>query len=251
MSSPAETLLLFVAGFLAGAVNAVAGGGSLISFPALLAVGYPALTANVTNTVAIWPGYVGSTLAFRAELEGQASRLWRFASAAAAGAALGAVLLLALPDRVFAQVVPWLVLLSAVLLAAQPRLAKALRARRPGTDHRSLPLLVLLFLASMYGAYFGGGLGVILLAVLGVFLQEALHRINALKSALSLLINTVALLAFVTFGPVAWDALAVIAPASLLGGTAGARLTRRLDPRVLRVLIVCLGVAVGLALLLR
>ncbi len=251
MSSPPEALLLFVAGFLAGAVNAVAGGGSLISFPALLAVGYPALTANVTNTVAIWPGYVGGTLAFRPELEGQASRLWRFAGAAAAGAVLGSVLLLALPDRVFSSVVPWLVLLSAALLAAQPRLAKVLRARRPATDHRSLPLLTLLFLASAYGAYFGGGLGVILLAVLGVFLQDALHRINALKSALSLMINSVALVAFVTFGPVAWEALAVIAPASLIGGTAGARLTRRLDPKVLRVLIVGLGVAVGLALLLR
>jgi uncharacterized membrane protein YfcA len=250
--SPVEAVALFLAGFGAGAVNAVAGGGSLISFPTLIATGLPALTANVTNTVAIWPGYLSGTLAFRPELEGQGVRLRSLGATCVVGAIGGAALLLLLPDRVFRDIVPWLVLLSSLLLAAQPRIAVWLRSRHDSPkDHRSVWLHVSVLLAAAYGAYFGGGLGVILLAVLGIFLEDELHRVNALKSALSLVVNTVALVAFVTFGPVSWPAFAVLAPASFLGGTAGARLARRLDATILRAVIVALGLAVAAALLIR
>jgi hypothetical protein len=250
--SPVEAVALLLAGFGAGAVNAVAGGGSLLSFPTLIATGLPALSANVTNTVSIWPGYLSGTLAFRPELAGQGPRLRSLAATSVVGAGAGAALLLLLPDRVFRDIVPWLVLLSSVLLAAQPRIAAALRARDTvPKEHRSVWLHASTFSAAAYGAYFGGGLGVVLLAVLGIFLDDELHRVNALKSALSLIVNTVALLAFVTFGPVSWSAFAVLAPASFLGGTAGARLARRLDATILRTVIVAVGVAVAVALLLR
>jgi uncharacterized membrane protein YfcA len=250
--TPLEGVLVFAAGFAAGTVNAVAGGGSLISFPTLIATGLPALTANVTNTVSIWPGYLSGTLAFRPELEGQAPRLRSLGVTAVAGAVVGSALLLLLPDRVFRQIVPWLVLLSSALLAFQPTLARRLRERSSKPrDHTSVPLHGTLFLGAAYGAYFGGGLGVILLALLGVFLTDELHRLNGLKSALSLIINTVALLAFVTFGPVAWSRFLILAPASFAGGTVGARFARRLNPALLRGLIVVTGVAVGLVLLLR
>jgi len=250
--TPLDAAALAAAGFAAGAINAVAGGGSLVSFPTLIATGLGPLSANVTNTVAIWPGYLSSTASFRKELEGQSAVVRSLGLTALFGAAGGAALLLGLPDRVFRQVVPWLVLASSLLLAVQPRLAARLRA---GVDrdnvHRGAALHISVLFAAAYGAYFGGGLGVILLAVLGVFLPDALHRTNGLKAALSLVINTVALVAFVTFGPISWPSFAVLAPASFLGGTAGARVTRRLDPAWLRATIVVAGVIAAAVLFIR
>jgi len=248
----AEAALVAVAGFLAGAVNAVAGGGSLLSFPALVAIGLPTLDANVTNTTAVWPGYLGSALAYRPELEGQAPRLRALGASAVAGAVVGAAILLAAPDAVFDAVVPFLVLAGSALLALQPRIARFVRTRaaEDAPEHPA-QLHAAVFAAAVYGAYFGGGLGVILLAVLGIFLADHLQRLNGLKATLSLLINTVALVAFALFGPVDWAAVAVVAPASLLGGYAGARLARRLPPDALRVVVVAFGVAVAVWLLLR
>ncbi len=247
-----ELALVAVAGFVAGAVNAVAGGGSLISFPALVAVGLPTLDANVTNTTAVWPGYLGSAAAYRAELADQRARLTGLALTAALGGAAGSVLLLAAPDAVFDAVVPFLVLAGSLLLAAQPRIAALVRARAETRGAGSpVPLHASIFLASVYGAYFGGGLGVILLATLGIFVADHLQRLNALKSALSLLINTIALIAFALFGPVDWVAVAAVAPASLAGGYAGARLARRLSPDALRGVVVAFGVVVAIWLLLR
>jgi len=240
------------AGFLAGAVNAVAGGGSLISFPALVAIGLPTLDANVTNTTAVWPGYLGSALAYRPELAGQTRRVRALAASALAGAVVGAVILLAAPDSVFDAVVPFLVLAGSALLALQRRIAALVRARAAeGAPEHPVALLVAVFAAAVYGAYFGGGLGVILLAVLGIYLVDHLQRLNALKSTLSLLINTVALVAFALFGPVDWTAVAVVAPASLLGGYAGARLARRLSPDALRTVVVAFGVVVAVWLFVR
>ena len=244
--------MLAGAGFLAGSVNAVAGGGSLISFPAMLAVGYPALRSNVTNTVAIWPGYVGSTAAYRPELVGQRPRALVLGITSVAGAVLGSVILLTTPARVFRSIVPYLILLASALLAVQPLVTKAVR-RLPGatTEHRSGLLHVGIFLSGTYGAYFGGGLGVMLLGILGLFLEDHLQRINGLKTLLSLVINSVALLVFVLFGPVLWSVVLVVAPMSLLGGYVGAGLARRLGPVVLRTTVVVLGAAVGIVLLLR
>lgn len=245
----AEVALLVAAALAAGAVNAVAGGGSLISFPALLAVGYPALTANVTNAVAVLPGYLGGSVGYRRELRGQGRRARALGATSAAGAVAGAVLLIRTPAVVFERAAPLLILLACGLLAAQPRLARALDARRGGRDARARPVRALVFLAAVYGGYFGAGLGVVLLAVLGLFLPDDLQRVNALKGLLSLVVGAVTALSFALFGPVAWDAAAVMAAASLAGGRAGVGVARRLSPDALRAGVVVAGTAAGIILL--
>ncbi len=248
----AEMVLIAVAGFLAGGVNAVAGGGSLISFPALVAAGLPTLDANVTNTTAVWPGYLGSAAAYRSELRDQGPRLRALAATAVVGAAVGSALLLVASDDVFDAIVPVLVLAGSVLLALQPRIARSILTRtEAGGSGHTAQLHASIFLAAVYGAYFGGGLGVILLAVLGIFVADHLQRLNGLKAALSLLINTIALVAFALFGPVHWASVAIVAPASLLGGYVGGRLARRLSPDALRSTIVVFGVVVAIWLALR
>jgi hypothetical protein len=258
-------VLLAAAAFLAGGINAVAGGGSLVSFPALLLAGYPALTANVTNSVALLPGYLGGSLSYRPELRGQRSRVLTLGSISVAGAVLGAVLLLAGPAGLFKRLVPWLILGACALLLAQPWIGRrvgereAARMAAVATGERRAPrrrfgevspaLLAAQLVSAVYGAYFGAGLGVIMLAVLGIFLVDTLQRVNALKGLLSLIINAVAVLWFAVFASVAWVPVAVMAPAALLGGVAGVAVARRLDDRVLRAAVVCFGVAVGVRLL--
>jgi uncharacterized protein len=249
--TPDTIALLGGAGLLAGGVNAVAGGGSLISFPALLAAGYPPVTANVTNTVALFPGYAGSVAGGTKELEGQGSRARVLGATSVLGGVGGAVLLLTTPSGVFSAVVPYLILLACALLLAQPWLAKQVQSRGGRRTSEFSPVLLLSVLAaSVYGAYFGAGLGVLLLGVLGVFLAEPLRRINAMKNVLSLVINTVALVAFGLFGPVAWEAVLVIAVASLAGGYLGARVASRIPSVLLRAAVVLYGVVVSVVLLL-
>jgi uncharacterized protein len=258
MLEPAQIALLAGAGLLAGAVNAVAGGGSLISFPALLAVGYPALTANVTNSVALTPGYFGGTLGYRRELEGQRRRILALGAISAAGAVLGAFLLVVSSAEFFERVVPFLIFLACGLLAAQTRLARLVRNRResvapagdpPDTDPHTVPLFAAQFLAAIYGAYFGAGVGIMMLAILGIFLADNLQRLNALKGLLSLLINGIAAVYFILFADVRWVAVAIMAVTSLLGGQLGVVLARRLNDQALRWLVIAFGVAVGLRLL--
>jgi hypothetical protein len=232
-------------------VNGVAGGGSLLSFPALLVVGYPALTANVTSTVGIWPGYLGGVIGFRRELKGQGERVHALAGTAIAGALIGAGILLLTPDRDFAAVAPYLILFACGLFAIQPLLTRRFRRQAPegGTVHRGA-LHVGTFLAAAYGAYFGAGLGVVLLAVLGVTLHDRLVRLNGLRTVLALLVNTVAMAVFVARAPVAWSAVACLVPASFIGGLVGARLSRKLPAPAVRVLVIALGLAAGVKLLL-
>jgi uncharacterized protein len=248
--SGAELAFLAAVGMLAGGINAVAGGGSLVLFPALLAVGLPPLAANVTNTVAVWPGYVGAAAGYVAELRGQRPAALALGGTALLGGAAGAVLLLSTDERLFDTVVPFLVLGAALLLAAQARVTTAVQ-RLPGAAGglRSPLLHAAVFLAAVYGGYFGGALGVILLAVLAVFLGGALQRLNALRSVLALVVNTVALLAFAVYGPVDWTAVAVAAPTALLGGYLGARVARRLPATALRWTVVVFAVGVAIALL--
>lgn len=243
--SAGQAALLAGAGFLAGAVNAVAGGGSLISFPALLGAGYGSVTANVTNAVAVLPGYLGGSLAYRRELAGQRRRVMELAATGAVGAVAGAVLLIESPASVFKAIVPFLILGSCALLAAQPAIARVVK---PGKRHRRW-LHAGVFVASVYGGYFGAGLGILLLGVLGLTLADSLQRLNALKGLLSLVIGLAAVVYFALFGPVAWGPAAVMAVASLLGGQAGVGVARRLKPGPLRALIVAFGVAVAIALL--
>lgn len=252
--SPVGVALLAVGATLAGAVNAVAGGGSLISFPTLLAVGYPALTANVTNTVALCPGYVGGTIGYRAELTGQRQRVVTLSVISVVGALAGSALLLVSSPELFERIVPYLILLGCALLAAQDRLAGLVRRRgghvAPGDGWmRWAPLLGLQFVAAVYGAYFGAGLGIMMLAILGIFIADALQRLNALKGAMSLVINVVGAVYFALFAEVVWLAVAVMAVASLVGGRVGVAMARRLNDRALRWLVIVFGVGVAIRLM--
>lgn len=260
--TPGEVLLVGVAGLAGGAVNAVAGGGTLLTFPALLAVGVAPVTAAVTSSVGLLPGYAGGSLAYRRELAGQGSRVRSLAVPAGLGAVLGAGLLLTTPQGAFRGVVPWLVLGSCALLAVQPRLTRALaRGDRPGrtrprppTDgavRRPVLLAAGTGLAAVYGSYFGAGLGVLLLAVLGVLVLDDLQRLNALKGVLSLGVNAVGVAVFLGSGEVAWGPAAVLAGTSAGGGALGVALARRLPGDAVRRAVVVVGVAVGLVLLLR
>ncbi|MDX6664619.1 MAG: uncharacterized protein QOG68_825 [Solirubrobacteraceae bacterium] len=244
MVDGAEWLLLVAAGFGAGAINSVAGGGSLLSFPALLAVGYPAVTANVTNLIAVLPGYLGGSFAYRDELRGQRGRARQLGALSAVGAAAGSALLLAGPDDVFASLAPWLILGACAALAARP-----LVRVRTGRPRPMWVLFALVAAGAVYGGYFGAGLGIMLLAILGAFLPDDLHRINALKGLLSLVVALVSAVVVAVFGPVAWGPAGAMAAASLVGGHLGVGLARRLPEPVLRWSIVVYGVGVAIALL--
>jgi uncharacterized membrane protein YfcA len=249
MTQLAEIAFLAGAGLLAGAVNALAGGGTLISFPALVAFGYPSITASVTNAVSLWPGYLGGVLGYRAELRGQRRRAMVLSVTTVLGAIGGSSLLLLTPGRLFDSVVPWLVAFASLALLVQPWL----RRRFSNAGHLGTGRLVYVgvFLCGCYGAYFNGGMGVLLLAVLGMFLHDDLHRVNAVRAALSLVISTVSVVAFSLFGPVRWEAVAVVAPASLAGGFLGTRVARLMPPAVLRGVVVVFGLGVATVLALR
>ena len=250
MDGPGEIVLLAVAGVAAGAVNAVAGGGSLISFPALLAAGLPPVTANVTNAVAVLPGYLGGSVAYRRELEGQRRRVVALALTTAVGAVAGAALLLATSEDVFEAIVPFLILAGCALLAAQPALSRRLAPSPEAAHaHRSPGLHAGAFLCAVYGGYFGAGLGIMLLAVLALTLADDLQRLNALKGLLSFVIGLASVAVFAAFGPVRWGAALVMAAAAFAGGHAGVAVARRLPAHVLRGLVIAFGVGVSAWLL--
>jgi uncharacterized protein len=246
-----QVALLAVAGFFAGALNAAAGGGSLISFPALILVGYPALTANITNNVAVAPGYVTGATGYRHELRGQRKRIVPLVIASLIGSVIGVGLILASSQGAFEGIVPFLVLAACVLLATQPAISRWLGERSDDSERPGVGALVGQMLAGVYGGYFSAALGVAVLALLGLFLTDTLQRLNALKALLQLVIGAVSALGFALLAPVAWTAVAIIAPASMIGGEVGARLARQVSDRVLRVGIVTYGVAASIWLFMR
>jgi uncharacterized membrane protein YfcA len=243
-------LLLAAAGALAGAINAAAGGGSLLSFPALVLVGLPALSANVTNTVALSFGYVGGAAGFREELRQDPGRVRRLAVASGAGAVIGVVLIeISSPDT-FRALVPWLLLASCLLLAAQPWVARHVADRRRALASRRPTATELAQVAAgAYGAYFGAGMGVMVLALLGMGSTEPLQHLNALKSAIQLAVNAIAAACFIVIAPVSWAAVLVLGPASLVGGRLGASLSKRVPTTILRRVVITLGIAVAVKLL--
>jgi uncharacterized membrane protein YfcA len=236
-------LAIFAAAVAAGAINAVVGSGSLITFPTLLAFGFAPVVANVSNNVGIIPGNISASVGYRAELTGQRGRLWRLGLASLAGAVAGAVALLALPPSVFKLVVPALIIVGCLLVLVQPKLAAWVAGRGEHHSDQVGPFLIVgVFLTGVYGGYFGAAQGVLLVGLLGVFLTDSLQRINAGKNVLVTIVNGAAAVIFVIFAHIAWLAVALIAAGSAAGGLIGAKLGRKLPPLALRIIIVVIGV---------
>ncbi|HLY15166.1 MAG TPA: sulfite exporter TauE/SafE family protein, partial [Candidatus Limnocylindrales bacterium] len=209
--SPIEALAILAAGLAAGTINTIVGSGSLITFPTLLAFGYAPVLANVSNTVGLVPGSLSGAIGYRRELGGQRGRVIRLGLAAAVGGLTGGLLLLVLPATTFQRIVPILILGSVVLIAIQPRLSRAMGDRRVAGAEHTVPLVITLYLTGIYGGYFGAGQGVIMMALLGVFLPDDLQRLNGLKNVLAVLINGVAALLFILLSPIAWPAAILLA----------------------------------------
>jgi hypothetical protein len=251
MESFGDVLTVAAAGLGAGFVNGAAGGGSLVSYPLLLATGLPARTANVTNTVGILTGYVGGALGFRDHLRSQRPRLRELAPVAIVGAVAGAVLLLVTSESAFEAIVPLLILGACLLFGVQPIVRRRLVERRTNrvdtpresTGRLGAIALASVFAAAIYGGYFGAGIGVILLAILGIVLDEPLARVNGLRGVLSLLINAVAAVVFALGADVDWAVAGVLSATCLVGGYAGARVSLRLPDHLLRVVVITFGLA--------
>lgn len=232
----------------AGVVNALAGGGTLISFPALIGIGVPAVPANITNTVSLLPGYLSGSWTQRADLEPHLAHARALSIVSAVGGLAGSVLLLVIPGKTFRVVVPYLILLACLLLLVQDPLRRWLVRDRPTGGRHDLALLGTSFVSAVYGGFFGAGLGIMLLAVLGLFRSEPLTELNALKQALSFVINLVAAVFFLFSGKVVWELVPVMAVASLVGGSLGARSVHLIPAVWLRRVVVATGVAVAVAL---
>lgn len=248
-----DAALIAASGLIAGALNAVAGGGTLVAFPALLATGMTARMANIVSTIGLVPGYAGGSVAYRRELAGQGSRVRALAVTSVLGGITGAVVLLATPESSFRVVVPYLILASCALLAVQPRVGRWVAQRQGEHEGERSEITWLVqagvFLAAVYGSYFGAGLGVLLLSVLGILLVDGMQRLNALKGLLSFVINAVSVIVFVVAGHVDWPPTIVLALTAWIGGGLGVRFARRLSPTVLRFAVITLGVVVALVLL--
>ena len=248
--SPLEVVAILAAGLAAGTVNTIVGSGSLVTFPTLLAFGYSPVVANVSNTVGLVPGSLSGAIGYRRELVGQRDRAIRLGIAAILGGLTGGLLLLALPASAFQRIVPILILGAVVLMAIQPRIARAMGERRVAGQEHTVPLVIAIYLNGIYGGYFGAGQGVIMMAVLGVFLPDALQRLNGLKNALTVLVNGIAAILFILVAPVAWPPAIVLAIGAIIGGQVGASLGRRLPAEVLRAAIIVIGTFVGIRLLI-
>lgn len=277
-----QALAIFAAGLAAGTINTVVGSGTLITFPTLLAFGYPPVLANVSNNVGLVPGVASGVYGYRSELGGQRRRLIRLGSASVCGGLVGAILLLTLPQSAFKDIVPALIGLAVVMVIIQPRLAKWVAGRQRARAAAASPdgvggvadglgasgsavtvadppaaaeaiggpvLWVLVFLAGIYGGYFGAAQGVLLIGMLGIALNDSLQRINAAKNVLAGLVNGLAAVVFILATHVDWGVAGLIAAGSIIGGQVGARIGKRLPPWGLRVVIVCVGTAALIKLL--
>ena len=249
-----NNLLAFLAAIAAGMINALAGGGTLITFPVLLAIGLPAVSANVTNTIALCPGFLGGTMAQSKDLKGQQKRLWIVLPAGALGGLAGGFLLLRTSEKLFTNLVPFLILLASALLAVQTPVRNWLTCRLEQGKAARLPeywIFLPVFLGAIYGGYFGAGLSVVLLSVLGLLLNDNLTRLNALKQSIAFAANIAAAVLFAFSGKVNWTVGLVMACGALLGGSLGGRVAGRIKPSTLRWVVVALGFTVGTIYLVR
>lgn len=245
---------VLLAGVAAGTINTVVGSGTLVTFPTLLAIGLPPVTANVSNTIGLVPGSVSGAVGYRRELKGQGGRLLRLGVASLLGGVVGAFLLLGLPDAAFKAIVPALILLGCVLVLLQPAIARRVAARAEGRggvpEHGALWVWVLVLLTGVYGGYFGAAQGVLLMAVMGIGIQDTMQRLNGTKNVLAGLVNGVAAVIFILVAEIHWPAVGLIAVGSVIGGQIGATVGRRLPPLALRLVIVSVGVVAVVSFLL-
>jgi hypothetical protein len=249
-----HAVLILVAGVWAGTINAVVGSGTLVTFPVLVALGYPPLTATTSNAIGLAPGTVSGAIGYRDELKGQARRTARYSVPSFLGAICGTILLLSLPPNAFEAVVPILVGLAVVLVVVQPWVSKWVQRRRdrePAAKSHGALLLFLIFLVGVYGGYFTAAQGVMLMAIMGMLLTDPLQRLNGIKNVLAAVVNVVAGTIYAFVAPISWPVVAVLAIGSTIGGQLGAKIGRRLPPTALRVVIVLVGVAAIVQLLLR
>jgi uncharacterized membrane protein YfcA len=244
-----EVVALLAAGTAAGAINAVVGSGTLITFPTLLALGYPPVLANVSNNIGLVPGSASGAWAYRRELAGQRSRVMRLAGCSLIGGVIGAILLLELPESAFDAIVPALILLAVVLVIVGPRLNVLVAKREGAPPHGGPAVLAATFFCGIYGGYFGAAQGILLMAFLGILLDDSMQRLNAVKNVLAGLDNLVAAVVFILSTEVAWGAVALIAIGSTAGGQLGGMYGRRLPPTVLRGIIVLVGTVAAVRLL--
>ena len=247
-------ILIFLAAVTAGFINAMAGGGTLVSFPVLLALGVSPVVANVTNTVALVPGTIGGMWAQRNSFRSQYSRLMKLLPVAIIGGVAGGLLILNTSEDAFRSIIPWLILMATLLLAAQVQV-KNWVTRRIGhahTEHQN-PVFMMgaVFLAAVYGGYFGAGLGVILMAVLGLVTDENMTRLNFLKQALGFVINLAAAIYFAFSGKVDWGIAAIMIFGSLMGGWIGGKLANRVQPGILRWIVVTAGLLAAVVFFLK
>lgn len=245
-----HAVVIFLAGLWAGTINTVVGSGTLVTFPVLVTLGYPPVTATTSNAIGLIPGTVAGSIGYRRELEGQRGRILRLAVASTTGAIVGTALLLSLPERAFEAIVPVLIGFALVLVIVQPKLSSWLDARGERPEHGGALMFVLVFLLGIYGGYFTAAQGVMLMAVFGLLLSQSMQRNNALKNVLSAVVNTVAGVIYAFLAPISWPVVALLAVSSTLGGFLGAAIGRRLSPRVLRAIIVVIGLAAIAKLLL-
>ncbi|MGB3439976.1 MAG: sulfite exporter TauE/SafE family protein [Actinophytocola sp.] len=247
-----DVVIIVAAGLFAGGINSVVGSGTLITFPVLLALGYPPVVANVSNSIGLVPGSVSGAIGYRRELAGQTGRLVRFGTVSAVGAVGGALLLLALPPGAFEAVVPVLIVVALVLVVLQPVVARRLAERKPDRHpHGGVPLLIGVFGTAVYGGYFGAAQGVILLALMGILVDDSLQRLNGVKNVLAAIANLTSGVVFVFAAEVDWAVVGLLAAGSIVGGLIGARVGRRLRPFWLRAAIVVVGTVAILQLLIR
>jgi len=251
VTSPLQYILAALAAFAAGLINALAGGGTLITFPALTALGLPAVVANITSTVSLFPGYFGATWAQRNDLRDQGSRLKILLPAALVGGLAGGLLLLHTGEKVFKQLVPFLILFASLLLALSDPLRRKLGLKSqasssPKQGARALIAMVTIALAAVYGGYFGAGLSVIVLALLALLFEDNLTHLNALKQSIAFAANTSAAIVFLFSGQIRWGVVGVMAVSALLGGSAGGKLAGRINPVTLRWIVVTIGLIVSL-----
>jgi hypothetical protein len=241
--APLHALAIFAAGIAAGTINTVVGSGTLITFPVLLSFGYAPVVANVSNTIGLVPGSASGAFGYRRELAGQRARVMRLAVASVLGGIAGAVLLLDLPASAFKAIVPAFIIVALILILLQDRLSAALGSRRRiGAAHVGPLAMVGVFGTGVYGGYFGAAQGIMLLAILGLALDDDLQRINAVKVVLAGLVNLVSGVIFAFAAHVSWDAAGLIAVGSIIGGVLGARYGRRLPAPALRLVIIAVGI---------